>query len=269
MNVSNKSAYEDSYVVSIYTSKSGLQKPEQRILQMLKSELQNMRMLDIGVGAGRTTYHFANLAMEYVGMDYSENMTRACRERFPNAPENISFVTCDARNLEIFDSDYFDFVLFSFNGIDSLDHAGRIEALGEIKRVCKKGGIFFFSSHNLNSVTRLFSIRDNIRDFFSSEVQNFPKSPRQLLKRVVFPVIARLLNPSPEKLKEMRYVIIRDGAHRFRIKNYYIMPEEQIKQLNEVGFDVVGVYCLNGEDVNDRSSLEHITDYWIYYMCKK
>jgi ubiquinone/menaquinone biosynthesis C-methylase UbiE len=41
-----------------------------------------MKMLDIGVGRGRTTMHFAQAAEEYWAIDYSEEMIAACRERF-------------------------------------------------------------------------------------------------------------------------------------------------------------------------------------------
>ena len=35
------------------------------------------------------------------------------------------------RNLSIFDDAYFDFVMFSFNGIDSVEHQDRLAILGE------------------------------------------------------------------------------------------------------------------------------------------
>ena len=73
-----------------------------------------MKMLDIGVGGGRTTLHFAPLVKEYVGIDYSQNMIKACQERFAQ----VSFQTADARSMGIFKDSTFDFILFSYNGID-------------------------------------------------------------------------------------------------------------------------------------------------------
>ena len=40
-------------------------------------------MLDIGVGTGRTTMHFAGLVKEYVGVDYSSALIQACPEKIP------------------------------------------------------------------------------------------------------------------------------------------------------------------------------------------
>ena len=114
--------------------------PELSILEELRTELPNFRMLDIGVGAGRTTKHFAGLVKEYVGVDYSITMIKACREKFPQYRLEVA----DARNLSLFDDAYFDFVLFSFNGIDAVEHQDRLAILREIRRVLRKGGYFCF-----------------------------------------------------------------------------------------------------------------------------
>ena len=44
----------------------------------------------------------------------------------------------------------YDFVLFSYNGIDHLELPERERALSEMKRVLRPGGIMAFSSHNAN-----------------------------------------------------------------------------------------------------------------------
>ncbi len=49
-----KRMYESKDFVDGYVPQLELQKPELAILEELRSELPNLRMLDIGVGAGRT-----------------------------------------------------------------------------------------------------------------------------------------------------------------------------------------------------------------------
>ena len=44
----------------------------------------------------------------------------------------------------------YDFVLFSYNGIDHLELPERERALIEMKRVLRPGGLMAFSSHNAN-----------------------------------------------------------------------------------------------------------------------
>ena len=142
--VSNRDTYESEDVVKTYARHFYLKKPEETILNNLRSGLPNMRMLDIGIGAGRTTHYFAHLTKEYVGIDYSENMIKMCRGKFPNHPKKISFEVCDARSLKFFEDRYFDFVLFSLNGLDYSNHEDRLRALREIRRSTKKGGVLLF-----------------------------------------------------------------------------------------------------------------------------
>lgn len=50
-------------------------------------------MLDIAVGAGRTTLHFASLIKSYVGIDYSSGMITECKKSLGDSLD-------DARNVD-------------------------------------------------------------------------------------------------------------------------------------------------------------------------
>ena len=253
MTLSNKEVYGKEDVVKGYSTEGHLFEPEATILNIFRDRLSNMRMLDIGVGGGRTTCSFAHMVKEYVGIDYSENMVNACKKRFPDLPGSISFRICDVRSMEVFEDAYFDFILFSYNGIDAISHRDRLKALQEIKRVCKRGGYFCFSSHNLQGIDQLFAPR-------------FSANPVRMLKRVAKYF---LLRPMVKNLKRSRYAMIRDGAHNHRLVQYYIKPEEQIKQLRITGFKNVRVYSLDGKEIMDKSGLGNMTDMlWLYYLCE-
>ena len=101
------------------------------------------------MGAGRTTKFLMDLADEYVGIDYSQGMINACKKRYDNYPK-LKFFVADAQNLNFLDSNYFDFILFSYNGIDYVDHSSRTKIFKEIYRLSKDDGIFCFSTHNIN-----------------------------------------------------------------------------------------------------------------------
>lgn len=252
--MTNKSTYEAKDVVKHYASLDYLQKPEQTILDHLAPNLKHMKMLDIGVGAGRTTLHFARLAEEYVGIDYSENMIRACEKRF-DTYKNASFKVCDVRFMKGFSDNYFDFILFSYNGIDSVSHEDRLMALQEIKRVIKKAGFFCFSSHNLGFIANLRTIR--ARTFVGMLFNIFVKNP-----------LLTLSNENFDHLKNRKYAIIRDRTHWFRLKTYYIKPTEQIRQVADLGFTNTRAYSLNGKEIEDPTRLEdNVTDNWVYYLC--
>jgi ubiquinone/menaquinone biosynthesis C-methylase UbiE len=155
----NKQVYRAVDVVHEYALQSHLQAPEESILRIMLPNLPTARMLDIGVGGGRTTLHFAKWVRAYVGMDYSDSMIKECRTRFSGYPDHIQFVVCDARSMGMFSDGSFDFVLFSFNGIDYVPHEDRLRIFQEVRRVGKAGGYFCFSTHNLYWCPEIFELR--------------------------------------------------------------------------------------------------------------
>ncbi len=246
---SNLICYMDDKIVDSYRKGNYLDKPEVMFLYKFEEELKSKRMLDIGIGGGRTTRYFAHRVNKYIGIDYSKNMVEACQTDFPD----LTFMQCDVRNMQIFEDNSFDFVLFSYNGIDYIDHNDRLNALQEIRRVCNKSdGIFFFSSHNFNYISNLFSFR---------------------ISRDPIITIFNLYNYLLLKFKNMNikynegYTIIKDGAGNFRLSTYYVTPDEQIVQLINVGFKNIGMYHLNsGTEIT--TEMQNDFNPWIHYLCR-
>src|SRR5438477_13063427 len=100
----NLDTYSLREVAAGYARESHLQLPEESILRLILPKLPTARMLDLGVGGGRTTLHFAKWIREYVGADYSPSMILECQRRFSGYPNHISFRVCDARSMEIFET---------------------------------------------------------------------------------------------------------------------------------------------------------------------
>jgi ubiquinone/menaquinone biosynthesis C-methylase UbiE len=245
-----KRVYEsENFVVEYYTDTS-LQKPESTILEELRNELPNMKMLDIGVGPGRTIKHFAGLTKEYIGVDYSNAMIKASRLKFPQYRLEVA----DARHLSAFEDAYFDFVLFSLNGIDSVEHEDRQVILREIRRVLKKDGYFCFSTLNLNSW--------KLRPVFK-----FSKNPATLCKSaynfLLNNKLWRTVKPPITKTQHMMaYYTYKD----FLFRNYFVTPSEIIKQLSDAGFSRTKAYDLqSGKEVKDPSTM---LDYWVYFLTR-
>ena len=110
----NKNTYRQMDIVNYY-SNDILYEPEKQILAIIQDELHGSRVLDIGVGAGRTTPYFSKLTKSYLGIDYSAEMIKRCKERF-ETNGTISFRVVDAINLDSLGSNCFDIVIFSYNG---------------------------------------------------------------------------------------------------------------------------------------------------------
>lgn len=101
-------------------------------------------VLDVGCGVGRVAHCLHERGFDVTGIDVSEPLVEKARSVFPD----IDFYVEDVRESR-FDSKSFDYVVFSFFGLDYLvPKAERTTALKEIYRLLKPGGILVFSSHN-------------------------------------------------------------------------------------------------------------------------
>ena len=259
MSKKNKATYSATNIVNYYAQLELLQPAEQTILDQLREKLPTMKMLDIGIGGGRTTKHFAPLVNSYTGIDYSSRMIEACKKRFHNLPHSVKLQVSDARDMAEFVDNSFDFILFSFNGIDYVSHGDRLKILQEISRVGKTGCYVFFSSHNLQAMAREFDWKSKL---------SF--NPIAIYTNLIMLAILRICNLSVtrQKLTNSPYLILRDESHNFRLQTYYIQAAEQIKQL-EKDFTEIKVYSWqSGLQISSGAELVSHPDLWFYYLCR-
>lgn len=249
-DIFNKRAYETDLAVSDFGSEGALQRPEEAILNILSPHLRSMIMLDMGVGAGRTTPYFAYRAKEYVGFDYSEKMVAEARRRFPD----VRFEVLDATDMKVFPTDSFDFCFFSYNGIDVLSHEKRLRVLRETRRVGREGGWFAFSSHNLQGVRKMFTIQ-------------LHRNPRRLWMSLRRYVLTRVFNSSLSQVLKSEHTIIDERAHFLQLKHYYIRPRAQVKQLQDQGFGGIRLFGLDGREIPEEE-WDTREDSWIYYLSR-
>ena len=207
---------------------------EQFIFAQEQTRIEAGPVLDIGVGAGRTTAYLASVAGQYYGVDYSRAMIGYCRRRFPD----LEFILADAADMPMLASGSFPFILFSFNGIDSVDHAHRLRILGEVRRLLAPGGRFAFSAHN-----RAYR-----------HIQRRPRFRHPLRLRGVARTgveIANHLRVRRQAYACDAYELINDPPHLFGIITYYIGRQAQIAQLEAQGFRVLKVIDTDGRVVSD------------------
>lgn len=137
------SVYQQPEVVAQYERDEELLPEEEHLFSRYVDRGHDV--LDLGVGAGRTTPALASRAASYVGADYAPAMVERCKARFPS----LRFVVADARLLSDFTNEQFDVVVFSFNGLGTLQSdEDRHQALAQVHRVLRQGGYFIFSLHN-------------------------------------------------------------------------------------------------------------------------
>ncbi len=250
----NRENYENKNIVSSYV-KMTLQNPEVMILVNHREYIVGKHVLDIGCGTGRTTAILKNLSNSYIGLDYSLEMIESCRERFGN----VRFIHGDVRNMSNeFEDREFDFVIFSFNGLDSINHADRLQGLGEIHRVLKQDGLFVFSSHNRNHRYSISHPKMKLSRAPCKQVENIKNFTKSMYNY--------LRNKSSQQFKQ-EYAIINDVAHNYAMLTYYIDKLNQVSQLEAIGFETIEMYDTLGNkldlDSDDKDSA------WIYYVARK
>lgn len=252
--VNNREVFERPDVVDDYACEATLMPAERTILDRYRPDYVGKRVLDLGVGGGRTASALATSAADYIGLDFSEAMVAACRKRFPQ----WNFSCADARDLSMFREESFDFVLFSYNGLDYVGHEDRKRVLREVLRVLRKGGVFAFSSHNLEGSAGATSWwRVAFRRRTPAElIGALRRSGRSLRNR---------LHHAGTQIRTESYAILNDRAHNFGLRTYYITADAQSEQLRQVGF--TGSVEIFGDD--GLSLAASLNRQFLHYVVRK
>ncbi|WP_245415325.1 methyltransferase domain-containing protein [Hoeflea marina] len=182
--------------------------------------------LDIGVGGGRTAALLVPVVRDYVGIDYTPEMTALARSNYPG----FDFRTMDARDLSAFPDGHFDLVVFSYNGIDSVGPEGREAILREVSRVLKPTGAFAFSTFNRNW-TGFVGSRAGAGVAWTPD-------PLRLAYRLVMHGLGRVRRRlyMPLEQREGEHAILLHPAHNFGIMVYTTTPSQLRAQLAAAGF---------------------------------
>lgn len=250
LSSTNKKTYTSSAGVRAYINTT-LQSPEVSILVKYKDYYLNKSILDIGCGAGRTSYFLRNFTKKYMGIDYSESMIDYCKAQYPK----LNFSHCDARDLSQFNDNSYDFILFSYNGIDYISNEDRERVLSEISRVLKNDGVFVFSTHNRNYnniiLKPVFKLSINPKKIFLN-MFSFTQELKNnfLLKK--------------EQVNKDNYAILNDSGNNFSLLTYYISKENQVEQLANQGFKVIDIVGMHGQTINLTD--DDSNDCWIYFV---
>jgi len=243
----SKSYYERPNVVQDYLNDQPWLRPEEEmILKRYEASICGKRVLDIGCGAGRLTIALKALTQDYIGIDYSEGMIKACKKKF----ESLKFVHCDASDMTVFDDESFDFVFFTFNGIDCMSHEKRMKILREIHRILQYDGVFAFSSHNLDDRRHVTAF-----NIFDINIFNNIKN------------ILSYLKTRKHQIRTETYAILSDPLDGFGQLTYFIRKPDQVMQLKQNGFGDVEI--LNCKCQFTESESAERDSKWFWYICKK
>jgi ubiquinone/menaquinone biosynthesis C-methylase UbiE len=267
----NLRAYRNPEVVSHYASLDYLTACERLLFDTYLTP--GMAILDLGVGGGRTTPYLSQKAGHYVGADYSDEMIRLCRDKFPQ----LEFLVADASDLSPFPDRSFDAIIFAFNGLDYvLPAEKRLQCLRECKRVLKVDGLLIFSCHNPRSILLRPSWDPQILRAFAGRLFPRPgagftvalgaltlaKSAHAFLRSVAGSLV-RIFRRVPTVAFWYGEGCLVDSAHG-GLTTHCCAPRHAVAEVSSLG---LRLETLLGDDHPKRSH-KFVTD-WYYYVFRK
>ncbi len=227
-------------------------KPEAELLRRLRPELGEIRMLDIGVGAGRTSIYFASRVRSYTAIDYAAPAAAMARTQLDDHLDPHHILEADAKSMGFAADGMYDLVLFAGEGVDEAVNEDRVRVFQEIQRVGREGALFFFSSRNLQSLT-LGPARGML----------------DMLIRLRRRLLLAAANPGLRRLECQPSALLFEEHGGYRLPVYYGTPREQVRVLRELGFHDVRVFSMRtGLEVRDWRRWDKLTDDSLYYLCR-
>jgi ubiquinone/menaquinone biosynthesis C-methylase UbiE len=249
----NKEFYEQKNIGEFYNNFHQLFDSEITLFKIAAQEYTGKVMVDIGIGGGRTTEFLLHKCSKYFGLDYSETMIEEAQKRFPETEIKVG----DARNMNFISDNFADFVLFSYNGIDSVGDKDRGLILKECYRILKAGGSFAFSCHNAD-----YKYFDKMP--WKQPLQYNYYYFKHILKVLLY--LKRINRLKKQNQYSENYSIIIDEAHFYSLFHYYVKPYYQVGILESMGFDTIKIIGKDGKIVDPLHTSE--SDF-LYYYCKK
>lgn len=112
-------------------------------------------MLDVGSGGGFLAEEFARVGFDVTGIEPAKNSILSARAHAAESDLQITYLEGYGEALP-FDSDSFDFVACC----DVLEHVDDLKmVIGEISRVLRRGGVFFYDTVNRSLLAWLIVIK--------------------------------------------------------------------------------------------------------------
>jgi SAM-dependent methyltransferase len=238
--------------VAEWYAQQGAFPAEAAYLDKYGATIRGRKILDLGVGSGRTTRQLLPLSDDYIGIDLAPAMIETARRDFPQA----SFRRMDVRDIGKLEHGRFGFVNGALAIMSAFNHAERLTILAAVHDLLTDDGLFIFSAHN-----RDWRLAGGMplhgRSWRPSQIVNS-------LHPVSWYNYLRLRHLRRETAD---YAILNDSAHRWTCVFYFIDATTQARQLADAGFDLIEIFGEDGRPValgDDVSS-----DGLLHYVCRR
>lgn len=196
------------------------------------------RVLDVGVGTGRTSRFLQPFAASYTCLDFSPPMVEYIRANLPWLDVHLA----DMRDLSEWRVASFDFILASNNVLDAVSHEDRLLTLRGFHHVLDARGLLMFSSHN----RRYRRALGGPRLHFSRNPVTQGRYAAQYMVQM-----AHHARTGRFRRFENEYALLDDVGHDFQLLHYYIDRATQRRQLEQSGFTLLDVFDNDGMSLQD------------------
>ncbi|VBW00297.1 type 11 methyltransferase [Burkholderia pseudomallei] len=241
----NQAVWRSRGALRGYGRASGWTDPgEAAAIAWIAERVRDEPILDVGVGGGRTVPLLKTISADYTAVDYTPELVEICRRNHPGTRVH----RMDARDMSAFADESFSLVVFSYNGIDAVDHDGRMAILKEFARVLRPGGFTLLPRRSANP----FAIAlDAARIAYSLPVGAFNYFRNSRFNRVFDGYAMRVC-----------------AAHKFGILIMYTDFATQQRQLADVGLKLRAAFGgSSGEPVRRDQDLGG--EAWLHFVASK
>jgi SAM-dependent methyltransferase len=171
--------------------------------------------------------------------------------------DHAKYSTCDARDLSAYYGNDCDLVIFSLNGIDSVDHDDRNQIIEEARKVIAPDGVFFFSTHLIGSFTFKAPLphcgRDNLLRFVY----------RCLNQMFAYVKVAWIYKSMPlNEIRNRNWAILGTSDQNFTMSIFHINPAFQVAAPEKLGFRTEAIINPSGMHV----SANEAGSPWCYFF---
>jgi SAM-dependent methyltransferase len=224
---------------------------EEKAIGDVAPHVRGVPILDIGVGAGRTVPLMLELSSNYTAVDFLPEMVETAKRKYPE----LRIEWADARDLSRFTDGQFGFVMFSWNGIDAIDHEGRAKALQEIHRVLTPGGHVLFSTLNeLGPEARAKPWTASLNEAGGSGIEHWARRAASV------PIdLFNYMRYRKDWQAGSGWSVRSLSSHHFGLVTHYTTLERELAELADTGFKVLsirdntGVVVKEGADTTKSS----------------
>lgn len=133
-------------------------RPLNQLIEKILKERGVKTVLDLACGTGSQVFWLAKQGYEVIGADINSSMLKIAKDKAKNEKLRLKFIKGDMRSLKVGE---FDAVITIFNAVGHLTKLDFEEAMRNVYRNLKEGGLYIFDILNLgylldgNNITKL------------------------------------------------------------------------------------------------------------------